>query len=226
MRLGLTKPTIFFTTLGVAALTLVPTAMGGDNVENQIKQNSDNNSDADSITLRSIDEIARNLEIEITTPSSNEQVHGSYLTISENKLNILTLKLANLEPTVVGQLSDTLRYLPVEVQNWIVIALGLQEDKSVVNKLRNIVSSDRNLFLRIMAIEALAVFRDSANVQLFERALSDTSRVKVYSDTYTEDGINYSFVYPIREAGYRTLRRMNISVTLDSTGNFIIEKPK
>ncbi len=194
-------------------------AIGGDDIENQIKQNSENNSNADSNTLRSIDEIVRNLEIEITTPSSDVRRVGSYLTISQQTVRRFISELKAMGPAYADYIYAKKSQVGAATSSALTISLGLMKDPRVHDEVREIVLEETDPSIRGMAVVALSTYMDTLDVPAFIQALSDTNIVVMELDVFTLDGESSRRVGIVGIATVPALNKLGYEVQIDTVNN-------
>ncbi len=194
-------------------------AIDGDDIENQIKQNSENNSNADSNTLRSIDEIVRNLEIEITTPSSDVRRVGSYLTISQQTVRRFISELKAMGPAYADYIYAKKSQVGAATSSALTISLGLMKDPRVHDEVREIVLEETDPSIRGIAVRALSTYMDTLDVPAFIQALSDTNIVVMELDVFTLDGESSRRVGIVGFESVPALYKLGYEVQIDTVNN-------
>ena len=200
-------------------------AISGDDIENQIKHDSTINSNADSDTLRLIDEIAQKLEIEITTPSSDVRRVGSYLTISQQTVRRFISELEAMGPGYADYIYAKRSQVGAATSSALAISLGLMKDPLVHDEVREIVLEETDPSIRGMAVKALSTYMDTLDVPAFIQALSDTNIVVMELDVFTLDGESSRRVGIVGFEAVPALYKLGYEVQID-TVNYTYEVVK
>jgi len=146
-------------------------------------------------TLQLIKNIARTIENERVSPSSNERRVGSYGTVSQAAVRKLIFQLAALGPAHADDIYNEAKAKDSPSATALIISLGLMKDTRVHDALRSIVAEESDPNIRAMAVRALSTFRDTLDVPIFIEALSDTNIVVMQEDVVRRDGQMHSLVH-------------------------------
>jgi hypothetical protein len=192
----------------------------GDEVkENTFDQNSDTDVSIKSDTLRLIDEKVRDLENEITAPSSNERRVGSYLTISQQIVRRLIFDLEAMGPNFADYIYDQRSQVGNAGRKAIAISLGLMQDPKVHDEVRKIVLEESEPGLRGIAVRALSSYMDTLDVPAFIQALSDTNVVEMELDVFTIDGKSSRKADVVAMEAVPALVKFGYKVEIDTVNN-------
>ena len=172
-------------------------------------------SNAISDTAWAIETAINGMRVELASPSSSRMIPGSYATNSQKVLRAYVEALSNLGPSITGSLSAYKDTLSGDLKNWITISLGFVKDESVHQELRGIFSTNADLFTRLMSIEALGTFADTADIPMFLEAYSDTSRVTMTMDHDVPGGDFKEDIFPLVGAALHALGKMGYAVEDD-----------
>jgi len=183
-------------------------------------------SSANLDTNRTVQILLNAIRSEIENPVSTEYRIGSYRTISETLLQQYFFALVSLGPSIATALHSYADSTAVSFRPWPLMALGFLKDQSIYEDIKRLTSYPDPL-VRSMAISALVEYGKIGDISIFERALSDSFSVKTTTHIILEDGKPATaMVFPIREQAISALRKLNLTVSRDSAGKFIIVKPK
>ncbi len=177
-------------------------------------------------TTRATEILIEGITLEALKPSSLEYGRRSYLSNSERLLRKYTFDLVDLAPASARLLHFYADSLTGDARSWLIIALGLQYEKSAHVELRTILSGATDPNLRAMAARALSVYSDSADIPLFKQALLDAHNVTMQRDYGPESQDMARVVYPVREEAAGGLRKMGFEVILEGAEVTIKEPGK
>lgn len=111
--------------------------------------------------------------------------------------------------------------------NWAIVALGTLRCATFKDKLTQIITYNRNPYMRMWAVRALSEFNDPHDYGIFIKALSDPFYYHVSSDVFLEDRTTTDYDnYIVRGEAFYALRNLGYSVSRDSTGNYHVEPEK
>ena len=169
-------------------------------------------------TSRAMGILIRAIESEFENPVSLDvSLIGSDMSDSELLRREYTSTLIKISPFPSAFLRAFVDTAKGEMRDWVLTALAIQGDKSVHDDVRIIASTSPSPWIRLRAFEGLRAYRDSSDVDLFEKALSDTFRTEALTDIYLEDGSRgVNPAYPIRSQAMMALRDLGFEVIPDT----------
>jgi len=172
-------------------------------------------------TLRLIKNIARTIEKETVSPSSNERRVGSYGTVSQLAVRKLIFQLAALGRTYADDIYGQAEAEDCPSSRALIISLGLMKDARVHDDLREIVRIETDPNLRAMAVRALSTYMDTLDVPIFAEAVSDTNVVVMETDVATREGKFHELVNMVGMEAVPALYELGYKPVPDSiTGGY------
>jgi hypothetical protein len=182
-------------------------------------------------TLRAVNMLIDGIRMEIRSPAipNLAEIRGGATTVKWDQiLRAYIQNLASMGTSILPQLSTFADTNDTKTLSWIIIARGLIGDTLVHHRIRTLALDDSDPNLRAMAIEALAVYSSKDDFEIFQQALSDSSKLISSTDVSMDGGksLKRNELFPVRIEAINALRKIGYSVIPDSRGGYIINEIK
>jgi hypothetical protein len=173
-------------------------------------------------TVRAISILLNALEREVENQSKKAQSINAFLPPQEGKLNHFTLPLIRLglhTKEAIYKIREQ-RNISSEFEARLNFILGNLKDVNVHDEVLGIFRSSQNPFTRALALQTLANYRDTLDIQVFREALNDSFYYDPYGLVTEHQNEDY---FPVRLAATNGLAVLGYKTTKDGN-NFQVSK--
>lgn len=121
--------------------------------------------------------IVNRLEKELNSPGTVEPIHGAYLSPRVLVRHRFLLAIADIggESIPSIQLKHKAAVVGTEQEKWWIMSLGMACDKSVIDRLKEMIKTEQDRYVRAEAIRAYARAAKQEAIPLLETLLTDTT---------------------------------------------------
>jgi len=181
-------------------------------------------------TSQAIGILVNAIESELKNPVSPDRVGRRFrLSITGFLKREYTATLLKISPKPSSYLHAFVDTAQGVIREWVVTrVMAAQGDESVHPEVRVMAQEARDQEKRFWAIEGLSAYKDTNDVAIFEKALSDGWRVvDTIPDVYLEDGSPAASPgYPIRSVAIKALRQLGYLIGTNEQGLYMYKEEK
>lgn len=171
-----------------------------------------------------VDILLKALEKEILHPASKRHARGTgYATITESLKIHYMLGLKDIGASVIPILQEKLPTMQGELKKKIQITLGYLGNKNVYSDMADLLSYDKDGYIRAGAARALGDIGNKEAIPLLLKALHDPFAVPSGIDIIIP-GLDTSITYPVRTNAASALRGLGIKVHSFEHEHYVIDE--